>query len=444
MRPELRSLLLSSVFMAVLLPESSSGGAPATSALRRGGHWGFRLARRDARAEVRRLDPASAAARAGLRDGEAVLALGDVPISATTDLDELLRQHRAGDPVRLQIQRDGRSRDIAFRLPPLPEESIPGCEVLYGSVTSARGYRVRTIVTRPLGATSRLPALFFVPWLSCDAVEMPIGEPDGWNHLLRRLASTSGRVVMRVEKPGCGDSEGPPCSGNDLETDLAAFRAGLEALRAMDFVDTSRIVMLGSSIGGALAPVLAAETPGVAGLIISGGFSRTWFEHMLEIERRRMTLEGKPATEIHRAIRGYADFYSLYLGQRLTPGEVIARRPDLGPLWTDAPGGQYGRPAAYYHQVATLDVEGAWERLDVPALILYGEYDWIMSRAEHEHAAWIVNRRRPGAATLEILPRTGHGLEVFESEANAFRWEGGRFDPAVADRIVQWLNRAGF
>ena len=41
----------------------------------------------------------------------------------------------------------------------------------------------------------------------------------------------------------------------------------------------------------------------------------------------------------------------------------------------------------YYQQVQALDVEGAWERVAVPTLIVWGEYDWIMGRDEAERAA---------------------------------------------------------
>jgi pimeloyl-ACP methyl ester carboxylesterase len=279
----------------------------------------------------------------------------------------------------------------------------------------------------------------FVPWLSCDAVESPLSPGDGWIRLVHGIAERSGWAVYRVEKPGVGDSEGADCAQNDLETDLAAFRAALDEVRRLDGVDSTRIVIFGGSIGGALAPLLAAERP-VAGLIVAGGFSRTWHEHMLEIERERLTLQGLPPSEVNRSMHGFADFYSLYLGAQLTPAEVIARRPDLASLWYDAPGGQYGRPASYFHQVARLNVEEAWSRIDVPVLILHGEYDWIMSRDEAERIAQIVGARDSGLPELAILPQTDHNFLRFASRADAFHDRGGRWDDAVVTRVVEWLR----
>jgi pimeloyl-ACP methyl ester carboxylesterase len=255
-------------------------------------------------------------------------------------------------------------------------------------------------------------------------------------------------VLMRVEKPGLGDSQGPDCRTGGLEDELAAPRAGLRALRGMAGVDPERIFLLGGSIGGALAPILAAEEPqGIAGVIAVGGFARTWYEHMLDIERRRLTLTGRPPAEVNVAMRGFAQFYTDYLLERRTPAEVLAKRTALRPLWYDEPGHQYGRPAAYYHAVQALDVESAWAAVaerGIPALVMRGEYDWIMGPAEAERAVEIVNARRPGLARLIVLPKTDHGLMVYASLADAFAERAPRNDGAAGRAVTGWLReRAG-
>jgi pimeloyl-ACP methyl ester carboxylesterase len=401
---------------------------------------GFDLASpADGGAEVRRVRRGSAAERAGLAIGDRVSEISGRPVSNAAEISDALRAIRAGEPVVLKSSRGGSSRTVRFVAPELALEAIPGVEVRYGHVTTSRGHRVRTIVTRPQGREGKLPAIVLVPWLSCDAVETPFGPSDGWSHLLWGLAERSGWVTMRVEKPGVGDSEGPDCSANDLETDLDAYRAGLAAVRQLEFVDADRVVLLGSSLGGALAPLLASEQP-VAGLVVSGGFTKTWFEHMLEFERARMAWNGRSPEEINQALRGFAEFYVLYLGGRRTPAEVLRQRPDLAPLWYGEPDGQFGRPAAFYHQVAALDIEAAWSRVSVPVLVLYGEYDWIMSRDDHERAAAIVNARHPGLAEYVLLPRTSHGLETYPSLEDARADRNGAFDEAVLRRILSWLD----
>ena len=403
--------------------------------LRRQAAWGLTIGGQEDGVVVRTVDPGSPAARAGVREGDKILSANGRRV---TDISAV--RARAGDRVTLSVVRGAEGpRDVAFTLGPLPLERFSGLDVVYGEVSTARGHRLRTITTRPSGARGALAGILFVSWLSCDSVEAPLPTRDGMLLANRILAERSGMVFLRVERPGLGDSEGPACEDSTLDDDMAGFREGLRQLRAMPGVDPKRVFIVGASIGGGFAPVLAREGP-VRGVVSIGGFTKTWYEHMLEIERRRLVLEGKSPTEVNDALRALALFYTEYLALRRTPAEVVAAHPDLAPLWNDEPTRQYGRPAAYYQEVQRLNVEGAWAALDAPALIVWGEYDWIMSREDQERAAAIVNARHPGMATLMVLARTSHGLNTFPSLDAAFRGRGGTFDDAPARAIADWLR----
>lgn len=440
---------LAAVASASLAPLLAAGlghaqpSAPnAYGGLLRQPYWGARLAPSNGGRPgvlVRSLDPSSPAAAAGLRAGDVLRQVNDCDLRDPKTLAVMMRSLRAGDSVLVHVERERQIGVVRFALPPMPLERIPGADVLYDAVTSPLGYRIRIIATRPAGVAGRLPTIVFIPWLSCDSAESPLGAGDGWSHLLHGLAQRSGFALVRIEKPGVGDSEGPPCSENDLRADLSAYRAALAALDRIDFVDTSRVILFGGSIGGSLAPILAAERH-VRGVIVSGGFTGTWYEHMLEIERTRRELAGVPPGEINAAMRGVAELYLDYLYGGRTPGEVVRDKPRLAPLWDDEPDGQYGRPAAFFQQVAALNVEEAWEKVDAPVLILYGEYDWIMSRSDQERILEIVNARRPDRARLALLPRTDHNLDVYASRLDAFHGRGGRFDDALVGRVIEWLR----
>jgi pimeloyl-ACP methyl ester carboxylesterase len=321
----------------------------------------------------------------------------------------------------------------------LPYEQIAGRSVEYGSVLSARGQRVRTVTTRPPNASGRLPLIVFIPWLSCDSVESPRGPTDGWARMLHAVASSVDAVFVRVDKPGVGDSEGD-CAQTTLEDDLAAYRAAIRAGLERPDVDPSRLTLFGGSIGAALAPLLALDF-NVHALIAAGGFSRTWFEHILGHERRRLTLSGSSPSAVNAAMRGFVDFYALYLDSRLTPAEVISRRPDLKTLWYDAPEHQYGRHARYFQEVQAQNVEAAWDAVRVPTLVLWGEYDWIMGRADQERIVEIVNAHAPALARLVVVPGMNHHFERFATPAEAFREKGGVYAADAAALIVDWLRK---
>ena len=113
-----------------------------------------------------------------------------------------------------------------------PRERFEHADVLYDWVGNSRGDRLRTFVTRPKGATAAVPAIFFVGWLSCDSVESPGGETDGFAALIRRLIDQSGFATVRTEKPGVGESLGTRCDRADFRGELEDFDYPSEAIAA--------------------------------------------------------------------------------------------------------------------------------------------------------------------------------------------------------------------
>jgi hypothetical protein len=81
-------------------------------------------------------------------------------------------------------------------------EKFQNAEVIYDLVSDNHGDQLRTLITRPKVSTGRVPAIFFVGWLSCDSVEYPLGETDGFGTIFWRLVEQSGYATFRVDKPG--------------------------------------------------------------------------------------------------------------------------------------------------------------------------------------------------------------------------------------------------
>jgi pimeloyl-ACP methyl ester carboxylesterase len=319
-----------------------------------------------------------------------------------------------------------------------PAERYDNVTVELGSVRDARGERLRTLLTVPR-AEGKFPAIFLAGWLSCDSIEIPMSGGDGVARLLKQLVTDTGAIVARMDKPGVGDSEGD-CAETDFDTELSGYRAAFRALRAHPRVDAARIILLGISNGGGFSPLVAEGAP-VAGYVSVGGWSKTWFEHMVELERRRLALEGRPRAAISGEVKQLSEFHAAYLLERRTPAEVIRLKPALKSVWYDEPDHQYGRPAAYYHQLQALDLGAAWSKVAVPALIVWGEYDWIMSREDQALIVDAVNANAPGKARLLTVPRMDHSFSTHATPKAAFdRMGSGDYPQAAAAEIVSFIR----
>ena len=319
------------------------------------------------------------------------------------------------------------------------DEAYPGVVVRYDAIRDAAGRRLRMIATHPDIPHGQFPVIFVVGWLSCDTVEAPPGTSDATQLMLQAIAKIPGFATVRLEKAGVGDSEGD-CGSTDFTAELAGYRRAFRHLNDYPFVDPNGIFLFGISNGGGFAP-LVAEGAKVAGYVVDGGWIKTWYEHMLEIERRRLVLEGHPPSEVNRLMKSVEYLYSEYLLQRRSPRDLFAERPELKMLWGGPAEQQYGRPIVYYQQLQDLDLMAAWSAVRVPLLALHGEFDWIMSRSDFELLVELVNRNAPGAAEFVELPRTGHTFEHYESLQAAFAGKALPFDQSTARRVSDWFIR---
>jgi len=341
----------------------------------------------------------------------------------------------------MTVTRDGLPRKTTAS-----NEVYPNSTVLYDFVTVATGQRLRTILTMPMGAKGKLPVIFVAGWLSCDSVEAPANTNDESGLVFRALAQMPGFALFRVDKQGVGDSEGV-CAENDFDSELAGYRAAFRALGNYDFINAKKIYMLGISNGGGFAPLIPeteSEKHQVSGYISVGGWLKTWFEHMLEIERRRFALMGKSPGEVNDRMKGAATLYHEWLIKGRAVDDILKEQPQLADLWPEGKDHAhlYGRPLAFYQQLQKLNLADAWSRVKVPTLVLRGAFDWIMTREDSELIAAYVNKNG-NLATFYEIPDTGHTFQHYLSLSEAFKGKSAPFDLKVIGLLTDWLRNKG-
>ena len=324
-------------------------------------------------------------------------------------------------------------------------EGLTGVEVALDFVETRSGHRLRTILTRPPGAKQKLPAILFVQDLSCDPVTLPAAGGDGRVRMMRSVIERSGMVIARTEKSGIGDSKGVACAQLDYDMELEGHQAALDALRKSPFVDKDNIFIFGVGMGGTMAPLLARNTD-VRGIVVWGTTAHPWVEHMIRLDRRVFELRDTKPTKVDEYMRDHIRFHTKYLIEGMTPDEIFKHNRDLRRAWGNMVGTSarthYGRPFRYHHQAASKNWERAWEDLELPVLVVRGQYDWTMSAEESRRIADIVNQYTKAKATFVGVPETDHGFDVYPSAGAAFEPEmAGAYNAGVVDVMIDWVNR---
>lgn len=419
-----------------------SGVHCQTQPLKRKAQLGFRVEKTESGpgASVTEVTVGSRAAQAGLQKGDLLLTINQEPIADEEALYKELRALRAGNSVKLLILAAHQStpKTIQFIPDPVPFETYTDLDLEPITLTNSTGDNLRAFVTKPKNNKGKLPAILFVSWLSCGTVETP-EQTDSWTKMLREVAEKSGSIMMRVEKPGVGDSNGVPCSDCDLITELDSYKAAWRHLKNRPDVDTTRILVFGASLGGTLASLVGKNQP-VAAYVTAVSVYKTWLEHMIELERRRLQYTGYSQGEINEQIAKFIEFHTEYLVYKKTPEQISKEKPHLASLWYDGPTHQYGRPANFYMQIQDFNFMKEWEATKAPVFIVAGEYDWIMSLEDSRLLTDMINQKTPGRATLHIAKQMDHHWSVYPTRQAAFDEANGNYAQETVTEMIAWIK----
>ena len=380
-----------------------------------------------------------AAHHAGLQPGDGLIALDAVELR---DAEHLLEVARSLEPMRsvaFRFHRVDRVLEREAVAPPLPVEGMPGASIELGSV-AVRGHRLRTLTAVPDGPPPH-PAVLYLQGVRPESCEVPLDPRHPTARLVAGLAD-AGFSVHRLERAGVGDSEGPRADRTDLEFELDAYDAALEALFARADVDARRVFLFGQSYGGMLAPLLAFDRP-LAGVVVFGTSAARWHDGVVAAIGRKPLPRPGADGPYARQRQLWIELHALVCREGWTPALAFERRPHLRSLCSRDCVGEtlHGRHVSLFQQLDAIDLKAAWRAVGqsrCPVLVLHGQRDWVCSA---EDARGIVECAGPGA-TLRELPGVGHDLLVNETADGAADRGADRWDASVVDATVEWMRRA--
>ena len=441
----LRSSFCVSASLLVAVGLASVRGAAADDALRRRATLGIVAAAvPDGKGvAVREVFPGTGAAKEGLAAGDVLLSLDGKELTGVPQLLSLLAAKAVGDTTSLEVQRGDQKLSRKVPMVERPRERPAGFAVEYGSVQSARG-RLRTLTTLP-SKPGRHPAVLLIQGLGCFSVDNAPPTLSAYQRIFYSLTE-QGYVTMRVDKPGCGDSEGAPCVEADFNAELDGFRQALKALKADPRVDPDNVFLFGHSMGGIMGPLLAAEIP-VRGVAVYGTVGKPWQEYLGENLRRQLALRDTPEATIDQVVRDQSAFYHYLFVERKSPAEIGTAHPELKPAVDQfSTNGQliFGKSYRFFQQLNDASPGDYWTKVDARVLSLWGKSDFVSGGEDHALIAKIVNGEHPGAATYRALEGIDHGFNHAASQTESQNQApgAGEFDPQIITALRQWLEEA--
>ncbi len=279
-------------------------------------------------------------------------------------------------------------------------------------------------LTLPAGGT-RLPGVVLVHGSGAHDRDETLGPNRPFRDLAWGLAAR-GVAVLRYDKRSKVNPFsflGRAFTVRDEVIEDAA--AGIALLRTTPRVDSSRVVVLGHSLGGTLAPRVARAAPGTAGIIIMAGPTAPLTDLIL---RQGHYLAAHAGADSAQAAR-----------QATAMGQLVAKIQALTPADSSSAALVLGAPASYWLDLRTVDPVMVADSLDLPMLVLHGGRDYQVTA--DEASGW--KRALGGKAnvTFRDYPDLNHLFITGSGPSTPAEYAvPGHVAQQVMDDIATWLT----
>ncbi|MBN1202227.1 MAG: alpha/beta fold hydrolase [Anaerolineae bacterium] len=238
--------------------------------------------------------------------------------------------------------------------------------------------------------------------------------------------ATNGIAVLRYDKRtlvyGEKMAAQPDLTVQDETIDDAL--AAVDLLRTIDGIDPARVYVLGHSLGGYLAPRIAAQAPDIAGIIILAGNSRPLGNLILEQTTYLLGLDGDLSDDDQ--VQSDAIAQQVEAIQNLKPEDEAAAL-------------LLGAPPAYWLDLNAYDPVGTAQALAVPILILQGERDYQVTMTDF--AGWQDGLATREDVTLITYPTLNHHFVSGQEPGSPAEYAvPGNVSQAVIEDIIAWIQ----
>jgi dienelactone hydrolase len=186
--------------------------------------------------------------------------------------------------------------------------------------------------------------------------------------------------------------------------------------------DIGRVYVLGHSLGGTVAPRIAAACPDIDGLILFAGGAQPLHRAML----RQFRHIGAPEATI----------------------EAVARQADLvdSPDLSDAtPAAElpFGVPASYWLDLRAYDAPATAAALEIPILLCQGARDYQVTVAD-DLALWQETLGGRDKVTVRVYEADNHLFFPGSGPSTPAEYEPAQHvDPEVIADLAEWLTSPG-
>ncbi len=192
--------------------------------------------------------------------------------------------------------------------------------------------------------------------------------------------------------------------------------------------EASRVFLLGHSLGGTVAPRVAAAEPAVAGMIILAGGAQPLHWSIVRQFSYLASLDSAQSEALRPMIDAATRQATSVDSPGLSESTPVADLP-------------FGVPAAYWLDLRAYDPVAAANQVDKPMLILQGGRDYQVTVAD-DLSRWRAGLAGRPDVTIRVYERDDHAFFAGDGRSTPAEYQTlQHVDAAVISEIADWITR---
>lgn len=201
--------------------------------------------------------------------------------------------------------------------------------------------------------------------------------------------------------------------------------AAIHLLRLQPTMDPAQVFILGHSMGGKVAPRVAAAEPSIAGLVIMAGDTQPMQRSAIRVARYLAQLSPGPVSEA--AVETMIRQAALVDGPELSSSTPASELP-------------FGLSGAYWLDLRSYDPVSTAAALDKPMFILQGGRDYQVT-VEDDLERWKEGLGQRSDVTIRVYEADNHLFFSGTGPSTPAEYDPAQHvDPAVVADIAKWLR----
>ncbi|HSV24279.1 MAG TPA: alpha/beta fold hydrolase [Xanthobacteraceae bacterium] len=268
----------------------------------------------------------------------------------------------------------------------------------------------------------RVPAVVLIHGSGPHDRDATIGPNRPFRDIAEGLASR-GIAALRYEKRTKAHPERFAGTFTVWEESIEDVIAAVALLAGRQEIDAKKIVIVGHSLGGMLAPRIAAGRNDIAGVIIMAGPTRPIPLIMVVQAEYLANLDGPADETIKKVVEET---------KAEATRAMMAKPGNVGPNILRA-------PARYWADLNAYDPAATAAKLSLPLLILQGERDYQVTADDLKRFKTALAGRRN--VTIREFPPLNHLFMPGEGKIRPEEYlKPGHVDPSVIETLVGFMS----